>query len=92
MTLDKFTKELQNSLSVSAASEDVVAFKSIACYRTGLNIATRNSEQEISDCFVMANKKYLADGKIRLAYKALNDHIVRVALEIAGEHNIPGKT
>ncbi|KAK0236913.1 amidohydrolase 2 [Armillaria nabsnona] len=89
MTLDKFTKELQNSLSVSAASEDVVAFKSIACYRTGLNIATCNSEQEISDCFVMANKKYLADGKIRLAYKALNDHIVRVALEIAGEHNIP---
>ncbi|KAK0476071.1 amidohydrolase 2 [Armillaria novae-zelandiae] len=69
--------------------EDVVAFKSIACYRTGLNIATCNSEQEISDCFVVANKKYLADGKIRLAYKALNDHIVRLALKIAGEHNIP---
>ncbi|PBK71851.1 amidohydrolase 2 [Armillaria solidipes] len=89
MTLDRFTKELQNSLSLSAASENVIAFKSIACYRTGLNIATCNSEQEISDCFVMANKKYLADGKIRLAYKALNDHIVRVALKIAGEHNIP---
>ncbi|KAK0431679.1 amidohydrolase 2 [Armillaria borealis] len=89
MTLDRFTKELQNSLSLSAASEAVVAFKSIACYRTGLNIATCNSKQEISDCFVMANKKYLADGKIRLAYKALNDHIVRAALEIAGEHNIP---
>ncbi|PBK92706.1 amidohydrolase 2 [Armillaria gallica] len=89
MTLDKFTKELQNSLSVSAVSEDVVAFKSIACYRTGLNIDTCNSEDEIHDCFVMANNQYLAEGKIRLAYKALNDHIVRVALEIAGEHNIP---
>ncbi|KAK0216056.1 amidohydrolase 2 [Armillaria fumosa] len=89
ITLDKFTEELQNSLSLSAASEDVVAFKSIACYRTGLNIATCNSEQEISDCLIVANKKYLAAGKIRLAYKALNDHIVRVALKIAGEHNIP---
>ncbi|KAK0497672.1 amidohydrolase 2 [Armillaria luteobubalina] len=89
MTLSKFTEELQNSLSLSAASEDVVAFKSIACYRTGLNIATCNSEQEISDCLVVANTKYLAGGKIRLAYKALNDHIVRVALKIAGEHDIP---
>ncbi|KAK0200926.1 amidohydrolase 2 [Desarmillaria ectypa] len=89
IALNRFTKQLQNSLSDSAASEDVVAFKSIACYRTGLNIATWDSENEIYDSYVMAYEKYLTDGKIRLAYKALNDHIVRVALEVAGEHNIP---
>lgn len=35
-------------------------------------------------------KSFKANGKIRLAEKALNDHIVRVALEIAGKHNKPG--
>ncbi|KAK0463211.1 amidohydrolase 2 [Desarmillaria tabescens] len=89
MTLDGFTKQLQKSFSESAASEDVVAFKSIACYRTGLNIATRDLENDTYDDYVMAYKRCLRDEKIRLAYKALNDHIVRVALQIAGEYNIP---
>ncbi|KAG7447321.1 amidohydrolase 2 [Guyanagaster necrorhizus] len=89
LTLANFTQQLHKSLSVSAASEQVVAFKSIACYRTGLNIATWNLQNDLRDSFTSARQKCATDGKIRLAHKPFNDHIIRVALEIAGEHNIP---
>ncbi|KAJ7077817.1 amidohydrolase 2 [Mycena belliarum] len=87
--LKSFNAALHESLTNSANDENVVAFKSIACYRTGLNVSPSGSEDAILQCFQDVLKALEETGRIRLAHKALNDHIVRMALEVAGQHRKP---
>ena len=70
----------------------MVGFKSIVCYRTGLDVATDAEDKSDKHLALMQlHKMYQEnDGRIRLAQKALNDAVVRVALEVAGKHKIPG--
>lgn len=81
-------------MDASAIDPEVVAFKSIACYRTGLDISTfdRNTTQEVEKAFnlVMQDYQKTGNGKIRLAHKAFNDHFVRITMTIAGKHDKPG--
>lgn len=64
---------------------EVAGFKSITCYRTGLDISTSDSLFSIEEALLDAITTYQnnGDGKIRLASKAFNDHFVRMTLEIA---------
>ncbi|KAJ7155488.1 amidohydrolase-domain-containing protein [Mycena crocata] len=85
-----FNDALKASLTNSAQDKNVVGFKSIACYRTGLDIVpSAESEDAIVTCLEDALKTCRDTGTIRLAHKALNDHVVCMALEVAGECRKP---
>ncbi|CAG8654323.1 16259_t:CDS:2, partial [Dentiscutata heterogama] len=88
-----FEEPLKKQLEICAKSESVVGFKSIAAYRTGLNIdCVPNAEAAaialgnfISDFESLHDKK----GPVRLANKVLIDHILNLAIDIAAQHDIP---
>lgn len=88
--LESFTKELTASLKASLEDSQVVALKSIACYRTGLDISTWSSPAAIKFSLLDAFKMFKDQGKLRLAHKSLNDHTVRIALSLAGNYGKPG--
>ncbi|KAJ7623283.1 amidohydrolase 2 [Roridomyces roridus] len=88
--LHQFNDRLLASLTESATNPNVVGFKSIACYRTGLDISpSAESDEDILVCLNSALQTYRETGTLRLALKALNDHIVRMALQVAGEYKKP---
>ncbi|KAF7308606.1 CBM1 domain-containing protein [Mycena chlorophos] len=87
--LEQFRSKLEESLNGSAADAAVVGFKSIACYRTGLDIAVSEDLDGTLRCLSTVRDVHAAGGKIRLAHKALNDHIVRIALKVSGQSGKP---
>ncbi|KJA22191.1 hypothetical protein HYPSUDRAFT_41369 [Hypholoma sublateritium FD-334 SS-4] len=88
--LSKFEVLFKKKLSNLADSSDVVGFKSIVCYRTGLDVSLSSAEKEKEDAIEELWKSYHSnDGRIRLAHKVLNDEVVRIALTVAGEKGIP---
>jgi hypothetical protein len=89
--LSKFHDSLYYALEAEARNPDVVAFKSVVCYRTGLDISTFISQASLKFSILEIFKKYQSGENIRLCYKALNDMVVQVALEVAASHDIPGK-
>lgn len=90
--LNAFTASLTKSLKESAGDSNVVGFKSIVCYRTGLNVAIVSCTASLESSLVDLFKTYKEEGRLRLAHKALNDLVVRIAVEMASEHDIPGKS
>ncbi|KAJ7672683.1 amidohydrolase 2 [Mycena rosella] len=87
---NSFNAILKESLTNSANDENVVGFKSIACYRTGLDVLpSADSDEDILACLRDVLKTLQETGTIRLAHKAFNDHIVRMALLVAGKHRKP---
>ncbi|KAF8990262.1 amidohydrolase-domain-containing protein [Cyathus striatus] len=87
--LGEFTKQLLTRLTDSALDKEVAGFKSIVCYRTGLDIATYSPQASYKFSLLDVFKMYKEMGKIRLAHKSLNDHVVRIALQVAGNHGKP---
>lgn len=85
-----FRKSLVESLEKSAADQDVVGFKSIVCYRTGMDVALYNSTTGKEQALLELFDVYMETGSLRLKHKPLNDEVVRIALDIAGNHNKPG--
>ncbi len=65
----------------------VVAFKSIAAYRTGLDI--QPVSQAVAEACFYALKQTTGEKPLRLADKPLLDFLLRQALEIAARHRIP---
>ena len=88
--LETFRKSLVESLDNSAADKDVIGFKSIVCYRTGMDVALYNSLTEQGQALLELFDVYVKTGSLRLEHKPLNDEVVRVALTIAGNHKLPG--
>jgi hypothetical protein len=88
--IDTLENRLRESLTLSAAHPDVVGFKSIVCYRTGLDVSLSQSFAEQIDAIVRLHDEYKSTGAFRLAEKSLNDLVVRVALEVAAQAGIPG--
>ncbi|KAL0951556.1 hypothetical protein HGRIS_008238 [Hohenbuehelia grisea] len=87
--LEEFSNKFTDVLSSFAQDPAVVGFKSIACYRTGLNIMTYIPLASMKFSLLDVFKMLKDEGKIRLAHKALNDHVVRLALEVAGKYQKP---
>ena len=77
-------------LETDAVNKDVVGFKSIVCYRTGLDVALSNSKEELEQALLQLFDEYTRTGFLRLQHKPLNDEVVRITLNIAGNHNKPG--
>ncbi|KIK56197.1 hypothetical protein GYMLUDRAFT_47409 [Collybiopsis luxurians FD-317 M1] len=98
--LVKFFNQLYTSLTTSARDTEVVAFKSIICYRGGLNIRPRSllgiSKTNTGHHYdvVLSNlleiiHEFQEEGRLRLAHGAINEWIVHWALRVAGENDIP---
>lgn len=70
----------------------IVGFKSIACYRTGLDVQPTNpSHQDLATTTRNVVTRYLETGKLRLADKPLNDFIVQLTMRTAESCGKPGK-
>ena len=101
--LVEFFRRLQVNLSESAKDPEVVAFKSIICYRGGLNVrpraelgvATAPNEQhdyaKVTESLCRAIVDFQSTGMLRLAHGEINEWIVHWGLRVAGEFDIPGK-
>ena len=88
--LEIFKKCLSETLDNDAVNKDVVGFKSIVCYRTGLDVALSNPIEEQEQALLEIFDGYAKTGSLRLKHKPLNDEVVRITLTIAGNHNKPG--
>jgi hypothetical protein len=71
-----------------ARAAGYVGLKSIVAYRTGLAIAPPESG-EPARAFAAAKTRARRDGTVRLADKALNDHLVLLALHVAERQQLP---
>lgn len=87
---DIFSKQLKASLTKSAQDPRVAAFKSIVCYRTGLDVSTVTSQASLKFSLLDIFKQYQQTGTIRLQHKALNDYVVCLALQISTDSSKPG--
>ena len=88
--LQTFEKELAAALAGYAADPEVVGFKSIACYRTGLDVAPAPEKIGVLERAVMTLiLVYAARRTQRLADKALNHYVVHAAMRAAGECGKP---
>ncbi len=71
-----------------AREAGTVAFKSIAAYRTGLNI-TRPAARAAEAAFRRLKEEAVRTGRVRLNDQPLNDYLLWVALEEAAGQNLP---
>ena len=90
--LTSFSLTLHERLTERAGAPDVVGFKSVVCYRTGLDVSIiPDSTAELAAmCDAYELFKSRTNVHLRLANKALNDLVVRTTLKVAVEHNKPG--
>ncbi len=65
-----------------------VALKSIAAYRTGLNIQPA-ARADVAALFPALKEQARREGRVRLAHKPLNDYLLLLALEIAETQALP---
>ena len=89
-SLDKFESTLSERLRSSALDKDVAGFKSIVCYRTGMDVSVSGSKTDEEAALQEVFNAYREQGKIRLEHKPLNDLVVRITLGIAGRFEKPG--
>ncbi|THH29290.1 hypothetical protein EUX98_g4877 [Antrodiella citrinella] len=84
-----FIDRLTEAIQEAANNPEVVGFKSIACYRTGLDIAVTSHREEIERSIMGIVLRYATTKKLRLADKPINDMIVLTTLRIAGQCGKP---
>ncbi|KAJ9156503.1 Protein fluG [Pleurostoma richardsiae] len=89
-TFDKVIDDFDNAISAALADPDVVGFKSIICYRTGLNIPKVVDIALAKDSFtdIMVNYGTLGQFK-RLQHDGLNDLFVHRTASLIRES--PGR-
>jgi hypothetical protein len=85
-----FSEKLRERLEANAKDSNVVGFKSVVCYRTGLVVSTVPNRFVETSALVDTFKHSQSNVPLRLANKPLNDLVVRTTLEIAAEYNKPG--
>ena len=87
----KFVQQYLKLLGEAARDPDVAGFKSVICYRTGLDIEITIKER--LDSRAEAFLEYIVNGKKtgdwRLASKPLNDMITNIAVQVSGEYGKP---
>jgi len=81
--LDAYVATVEN-----ARTTGHVALKSIAAYRTGLNVQPA-ARDEAETIFRTLKETARREGKVRLAHKPLNDYLLLTALDIAEQQALP---
>lgn len=74
-----FLQAFETAIASEIKNEDVVGFKSVCCYRTGLDVEVKKSEIETATTGQDAFLKYVreaAHGRFRISIKGLNDCLV----------------
>lgn len=89
--LKKWVEQYLKALIDAAKDPDVVGFKSVICYRTGLDvdITMRQTLDSKLEIFLQWYTNYKITGSPRLQMKPLNDMIANLAVQIAGEYGKP---
>ncbi|KIY53760.1 hypothetical protein FISHEDRAFT_68589 [Fistulina hepatica ATCC 64428] len=79
-----FSLRLRRTLESLARLSDVVAFKTIVCYRSGLDVSPTDAmTPEQQTAFIRRAQAMLrSDGRIHVADKPVNDRIVHMAMDI----------
>lgn len=85
-----FEDGLTAAFQASAADPEVAGFKSIACYRTGLDISLTRDVSAIERAMMTQLLVYVSKRSLRLADKTINDYVVNMTMRIAGECGKPG--
>ncbi|KAF8585597.1 amidohydrolase 2 [Ramaria rubella] len=86
--LETFKKDFESILVASCRDSEVVGFKSVVCYRSGLSIS-KPKDQEVEEALHASVATLKNTGKLRIRQKPLNDYIVRVMLKLAGQFKKP---
>ncbi|KAJ8583433.1 amidohydrolase 2 [Rhizopogon salebrosus TDB-379] len=87
---ETFLQEFTTYMNTTAEDDLVVGYKSVACYRTGLDIDPAPcSIEELHKCLTAASQQLKEKGSVRFQHKALNDHLVKIVLDIAGKCKKP---
>ena len=87
--------QLTESLTASARDARVVGFKSVVCYRTGLDVAPPlpgGYHYTFLDALKDLTAQYQEKKHIRLENKYFNDLAVQITLEVAGKYEKPGNS
>ena len=88
--LTNFLLTIRERLAANAKDPSVAGFKSVVCYRTGLDVSTVPDPAAEATALFDACQHFQPDVPLRLANKPLNDLVVRTTLEVAAEYNKPG--
>ena len=88
--LTNFLLTIRERLAANAKDPSVAGFKSVVCYRTGLDVSTVPDPAAEATALFDAYQHFQPDVPLRLADKPLNDLVVRTTLEVAAQHNKPG--
>ena len=89
--LTNFLLTIRERLAANAKDPSVAGFKSVVCYRTGLDVSTVPDPAAEATALFDACQHFQPDVPLRLANKPLNDLVVRTTLEVAAEYNKPGR-
>lgn len=84
---DELIERLRDDLS-DLRGAGYVGLKSIAGYRTGLNIE-RWSSDDVQSAFANAREEAASTGSVRLGYKPLLDTLLHLALDQANRDELP---
>ncbi|KAL5533400.1 hypothetical protein ACEPAF_5176 [Sanghuangporus sanghuang] len=88
--LSVFSTAFDDALKYAASDPVVAGFKSIACYRTGLDVSPSiASLEEIETALMGVMSRYVETTQLRLADKPFNDYIVRLTMEVSGKCGKP---
>ncbi|KAF2175062.1 developmental protein-like protein fluG [Zopfia rhizophila CBS 207.26] len=82
-----FTEEFEREIQESIQDFDVAGFKTVICYRTGLDIEPdyELAARDVGDSFERYVERCIRKRKYRVERKSLNDYLVLRTLEILSE-------
>ncbi|KAF2200555.1 developmental protein-like protein fluG [Delitschia confertaspora ATCC 74209] len=87
-----FMEEFERGVTEAIQDDEVVGFKSVVCYRTGLDVEPdyEQAAREVGGAFERYVERCIRKRKFRIERKALNDYLVLRTLEILSD-SIPPK-
>jgi len=82
-----FTEEFEREIQSAIDDPDVAGFKTVICYRTGLDIEPdyERAAREVAHSFERYVDRCVATRKYRIEKKKLNDYLVLRTLEVLSE-------
>lgn len=90
---NSFSQQLIARLEKCAKDPNVAGFKSVVCYRTGLNVPSAPNRPAAVEAMNRVYERFRSKGRnepLRLADKPLNDLVVRKTVKIAAQFSKPG--
>lgn len=84
-----FSDKFRAAIEGAHTDPEIVSFKSVVCYRTGLAVSLTQDPVELQASYVRLWEKAREGDGVRIEDKVFNDWIVCTTCEIAGKYSIP---